>query len=341
MRAQKGFFDEDDRLNILSRLGDSLEKLNKVVDFEIFRHDITAVFEKKSKGSGGRPPFDYVMMFKIVVLQRIYNLSDDQMEFQLNDRLSFMRFVGLGIGDKIPDAKTIWHFKNELTKAGIGKRLFECFHSCLEKKGIIQNEGRIVDATFIDAPRQRNNHDENVQIKAGKVPEEWTGDDAKSKHKLCQKDVDARWAKKGNETHYGYKNHVKADSKSKLIVDYTVTSASVHDSNEFKNLVKSGDKVVYADSGYIGKEGEIPNDVEAKICARACRNKPLTAEQKLWNKSVTKTRCRIEHIFGFMTNSLHGLFVRSVGMIRASFNIDLINLIYNMFRLETLQRCCA
>lgn len=321
MKTQRGFFDEDSRLETLSKLGDSLEKLSKTIDFEIFRDDISAVFKKNEHNLGGRPPFDCVMMFKIIVLQKVYNLSSGLMEFQLNDRLTFMRFIGLELKDICheqcavakPDAKTIWLFKDTLSKSGVERKLFAHFSRLLKKMGVIQNEGRIVDATFVDAPRQHNHHDENKVIKEGKIPDTWSGDDSKSKHKLCQKDTDARWAKKENKTHYGYKNHVKADAKSKMIVDYTVTNAVVHDSNELKNLVKSEDKIIYADSGYVGKEAEVPSDVDLKICRRAYRKRPLTADDKKWNKAIVKIRCRIEHIFGFMTNSMHALFVRSIG----------------------------
>jgi transposase, IS5 family len=335
---EHGLFDEDERLTRLSELGDSLEKLDKVVNWEMFRETLNKVFEKEPKGAGGRPPFDYVMMFKILILQRIYNLSDDQTEFQINDRMSFMRFLGLGLSDKIPDAKTIWHFKNELASANVGTKLFHLFNKKLLKAGVIKHDGVIVDATFVEAPKQRNTREENKEIKNGNTPDDWKKDDAKSVHKLCQKDVDARWTVKSGQRYYGYKNHVKADLKSKLILDYTVTSASVHDSNEIGKLVKEDDKIVYADSGYVGKENEMPDSVEKVICEKGCRYRPLTGLKKLANHIKSKVRCRIEHIFGFMTNNLHGLTMRCIGEVRAEFNIDLTNLIYNMFRFETITR---
>ena len=172
------------------------------------------------------------MLFKTIVLQRLYNLSDDQTEFQINDRMSFMRFLGLGLDDKVPDAKTIWLFKDTLTKAGIMDQLFSQFNRMLEERGIITHKGTIVDATFVDVPRQRNSREENRKIKNGETPEEWN----ENPHKKAQKDTDARWTKKGDETHYGYKDHVKVDADSKLILDYEVTPANVHDSNEFEEF---------------------------------------------------------------------------------------------------------
>lgn len=341
MKQQKGFFDESDRLARLTELGDSLEILNRVIDWDIFREFLDLNFTKKDKTERGRPPFDRVMMLKILILQRIYNLSDDQMEFQITDRMSFMRFLGLNLCDKVPDAKTIWNFRNELAKAKADEKLFEIFNEKLEKEGIIKHEGVIIDATFVDAPRQRNTRDENKEIKEGKIPESWLRDDPKSKHKLCQKDTDARWTKKRNETHYGYKNHVKADLKSKIITKYTKTSAAVHDSNEFVNLIDKEDKLVYADSGYVGKEKEFSKDllekVELIICEKGYKNRPLTDLQKLANKLKSRIRCRVEHIFGYMTNSFHGLTLRCIGKTRAYFNMGFTNVVYNICRYKTLK----
>ena len=144
-------------------------------------------------------------MFKILVLQRFFNLSDDQTEFQIMDRISFQRFIGISLGDRVPDAKTIWLFRNTLTQHKTIDELFTQFNDKLAAKRLITHTGTIIDATFVDAPRQRNSREENKQIKSGEVPEEWI----EQPHKLAQKDTNARWAKKNSETHYGYKNHGK------------------------------------------------------------------------------------------------------------------------------------
>ena len=331
-------FDESSRLNKLSKLGDALERLNKIIDWEQFRPYITEVRTKKHKGPGGRPAYDEILMFKILVLQRLYNLSDEQTEYQINDRMSFMRFLGLTISDTIPDAKTIWLFREQLTQARIARKLFEAFENQLESKGLITHTGTIVDASFVDAPRQRNHREENKDIKAGKIPEEWQKPE--NIHKLRQKDTDARWAKKNQETHYGYKDHVKADADSKLIEDYAVTSASVHDSREFTEFFDETDHVAYADSAYSGKEiaGNLPSHIENKVCEKGCRNHPLTEEQKQSNRQKSKVRCRIEHIFGFITGSMHGFTVRIIGIARAEFNIGITNLVYNMCRYGQLTK---
>ena len=335
---QIGMFDESNRLNKLSKLGDALERLNNIIEWEMFRPFIAEVRTTESKGAGGRPRYDDILMFKILVLQRLYNLSDDQTEYQINDRMSFMRFLGLTISDTIPDAKTIWLFREQLTQAKIIKELFNAFENQLETKGLITHTGTIVDASFVDAPRQRNHRDENKEIKACNIPEEWKKPE--NVHKLRQKDTDARWTKKNQETHYGSKDHVKADADSKLIEDYAVTSASVHDSQEFTEFFNETDHAAYADSAYSGKEiaENLPSHVENRVCEKGYRNHPLTEEQKKNNRQKSKIRCRIEHIFGFITKSMHSFTVRTIGIARAEFNIGITNLVYNMCRYSQITR---
>ncbi|WP_253687449.1 IS5 family transposase [Treponema sp. OMZ 792] len=273
---QKGLFDEEDRLRVLSNLGDSLEKLNKKINWEIFKPLLKKALTKEPKGLGGRPAYDYVMMFKIIILQKLYNISDDQTEYQINDRLSFMRFLGLELKDKVPDSKTIWLFKEKLIEARVSKKLFEKFGKELARNNLIGKEGTIIDATIVEAPIQHNSKDENEQIKNGKIPEQWQ--EAKNKAKLSQKDCDARWTKKHKRSYYGYKDHIKVDKKSKLILKATVTAANVHDSKELKNLVEKEDERLYADSAYIGEEIESFKSERNRRanCERGARGKPLS-----------------------------------------------------------------
>ncbi len=338
---QKSLFDEEDRMKLISKLGDPLETLNKVIKWEEFRRAITRACRKEDTGKGGRPPYDVIVMFKVIVLQRLYNLSDDQIEYQINDRISFMRFLGFDLCDKVPDAKTVWKFKNDLAEAEVMKELFYLFDEQLENEGLITHKGSIVDATFVDAPRQRNHHDENKKIKNGEIPEDW--EKPENAHKLAQKDTDARWAKKNDETHFGYKDHVKCDADSKLITEYSVTDASVHDSQRFTDFIDGTDKAAYADSAYSSKKiaESLPEKCENKICEKGSRNHPLTEEQKKNNQEKSKIRCRIEHIFGFMTGAMHGITVRSIGITRAWFNIGLLNLVYNFCRYKFLKRSIA
>lgn len=336
---QLGFFNEETRFEKLTKLGDSLEKLN-IIDWDIFRPILNAAFKKERKGSGGRPPYNYLLLFKILILQRLFNLSDDQTEYQINDRMSFMRFLGLSLGDKVPDAKTIWLFRDTLTQANAIEELFRLFSRQLESQAIITHTGTIIDATFVDAPRQRNTREENKIIKEGEIPEEWAESTPKAAHKLAQKDTDARWTVKGGEKHYGYKNHTKVDADSKIITDYAVTNAAVHDSNEFVDFIDETDQVVYADSAYSSREiaENIPKNVKNSIHEKGYRNRPLTDEQKESNRNKSKVRARIEHVYGFMTGSMKGITIRNIGLQRAVFNIGMTNLVYNLCRYSILQR---
>lgn len=338
--TQFNYLAEDTRLNKLSKLGDPLERLKRI-DWESFRPLLQAALIKADrKSNAGRPPYDCVMLFKVLILQRLYNISDDQTEFQINDRMSFSRFLGLSLSDKVPDAKTIWLFRETLSKTDAIKECFNLFNQKLESEGIITHEGTIVDATFTDAPRQRNHHDENKQIKEGKVPEEWKKDTPEAAHKLAQKDTDARWTEKNGEKHYGYKDHVKVDSDSKIIEEYAVTSAEVHDSRKFTEFINKNDKKVYADSAYAGKElsDKLPKNIENCVHEKGYRDHPLTEEQKNRNKEKSKIRSRIEHVFGYMTGSFRGITVRSIGITRATFSIGLMNLMYNMFRYDIIEK---
>jgi IS5 family transposase len=335
---QLGILGSIKRQRKLSELGDNLEHLNQIIDWEMFRPMLAKAVRKPAKGPGGRPRFDVVKMFKILVLSRLFNLSDDQTEYQINDRISFMRFLDLGLYDTVPDAKTIWLFRETLKEAEIMEDLFAEFNALLERKGLITHEGTIVDATFVGTPKQRNNKEENETIKAGQVPEEWKKPE--NEHKLSQKDTDARWAKKNNQTYFGYKDHVKADATSKLITNYSVTGASVNDNQEFIGLLTKEDKVIYADKGYAGKKyaEQLPEGAVNMIHEKAEKNRPLTEVQKASNREKSRIRCRIEHIFGYMTGAMHGITIRSIGLARARFNVGMLNLVYNLCRYSFLVR---
>src|SRR5918996_2147632 len=127
MRGQPGFFDLDERYAALSAAGDPLGRLASVVDFELFRAELDAALDRSDRAKGGRPPYDAVLMFKVLLLQTLYTLSDDQTEYQIRDRFSFMRFLGLALHDPVPDAKTVWLYREQLTKAGAIERLFARF----------------------------------------------------------------------------------------------------------------------------------------------------------------------------------------------------------------------
>ena len=190
-----GLFDHDYILEKLSLLGNPLEKLRKVVDFEMFRCELElSMLNHDKKSNAGQKPYDVVMMFKVLLLKRYYNLSDEQAEYQIIDRLSFKEFLGLSSGDKVPDARTIWLFQDTFIKNGLDVKLFDKFKQHLKKLGLYINEGKVVDASFVEVPRQRNTKEENAQIKEGKGDDLWNDNPSKKR----QKDIDARWTAKGH-----------------------------------------------------------------------------------------------------------------------------------------------
>jgi len=332
-------FAEEFRLHKLSKQGDPLERLNKVIDWEYFRSIVEKLLNTDSLVNAGPKLYDPLLMFKILILQRYYNLSDDQIEYQILDRLTFCRFLGITLSDKVPDAKTVWNFKNRLIEKELDKELFDHFGTMLEKHGLIAHEGKIIDASFMEAPRQRNSREENKQVKAGEVPENWK----ENPNKLRQKDTDARWAKKNNQTHYGYKQHNKVDNKHKFIDKITTTDASVHDSQALDTLLDEKDEgqALWADSAYTGEDQEKTikqYKVNNKVHEKGYRNKPLTEAQKAANREKSKVRARVEHVFGFMEHNMNKLYVRTIGIKRASSFATLVSLTYNLFRYEQVVR---
>lgn len=339
-QGKKGLFDEALTKERLSVMGNPLDSVSKVIDFEIFRDSLeNKLLNTNKKNNAGAKPYDVVLLFKILILQRYYGLGDNQVEYQILDRTSFKAFLGLETGDKVPDEKTVWSFRERITKTGLVEELFEQFISFLEEKELILNEGQMIDASFTVAPRQRNTREENKKIKNGAGYDLWNDKPNKKKHK----DIDARWTKKNGETFYGYKNHAKVDTKSKFINKYVVTDASVHDSQALDDLLEEKDKdqELHADSAYTGEEQDktiAKYEMKNNVHEKGYRNKPLTEEQKANNTKKSKIRARVEHVFGFMEQSMNGLALKSVGIIRATGMIGLINLTYNLFRYEQIKR---
>jgi len=343
--GQKGFFDVERRLEAISAKGDPLETIKKIVRWEDFCAAIEAVTETKPeerKSNAGRKPYDTILKFKIVVLQSLHNLSDEQTEYLIRDRLSFMRFLDLELADAVPDATTIWLFREALAQAGLIDRLFERFGQHLEAAGYIARGGQIIDATIVPVPKQRNTKAENEAIKAGNTPEGWEKQPAKN----AQKDKDARWTKRNDESFYGYKNHVGVDKAHKLIRKWDATDAAVNDSQKLDDVLDLSNtgKGVWADSAYRSVQIEAglkAKSLQSRIHRRAARNRPLSERQKSANTTRSKVRARVEHVFGHQQSSMGGKIVRTIGIVRARFKIGMMNLGYNIRRLVQLERMAA
>ncbi|WP_138472699.1 IS5 family transposase [Poseidonocella sp. HB161398] len=352
--AQMGFFDLSDRYASLDAKKDPLAELDAVVPWEDFRPALELVWRKpeaERRSRAGRKPMDAVLMFKALILAALYNLSDDQIEYQFLDRLSFMRFLGLGLDGRVPDAKTVWLYREALAQAGMVEALFRQFDGHLARQGYIARGGQILDASIVRVPISRNTRDESEPanaigsreranaIKQGEVPEDWSDKPAKR----SQKDTDARWTKKHGKSHFGYKNHVNVDRKHKLIRRYHVSDAALHDSQAVDHLLMPGNtgSGVWADAAYRSEEMEgklLARDLKGHIHRKGRRGKPLGVRARGSNRTKSTVRSRVEHVFGAQSNDMGGTLVRTIGLMRARAKIGLKNLVYNMRRLGQLRR---
>ena len=358
MRGQPGFFDVEERLQRLSSLGDHLEAFAVAVDFEMFRADLVAALGYLDGAQGGRPPFDPVMMFKILVIAAMDNLSDERAEFLINDRMSFMRFLGLSLADRVPDARTIWLFREKLTKAGAIDSLFARFDAALRASGFIAMSGQIVDATLVAAPRQRNTEEEKKAIKDGRIPEAWQDHPAK----LRQKDRDARWTVKFRKAKakedgskppcdiaipvFGYQNHIAIDRGFGFIRKWQASDAAAYEGARLREglLDKTNTaSSVWADTAYRSAANEIfmeKNGFVSRVHRKKPKGKPMPDALRRANAEKSKVRSRVEHLFAEQKDRM-GLFIRTIGVARAKVKIGMANLVYNFKRLIFLQRMAA
>jgi IS5 family transposase len=354
MAKQPGLFDVDERLRRLSDIGDQLEAFTAVVDFEMFRPDLVAALNYSDGAKGGRPPFDPVVMFKILVIQAQNNLSDERAEFLINDRLSFMRFLGLGLTDKVPDAKTIWAFRERLTRAGAIEALFARFDQAIREAGYIPMSGQIVDASLVSAPKQRNTESEKRDIKEGRIPEDWKANPAK----LRQKDRDARWTlvfgkarlREDGTRHadiaipvFGYKSHASIDRRHGFIRKWDVTDASRHDGRMLRrgllDTTNTG-TTVWADSAYRSSANEAfmeRHGFRSQVHHRKPRGRSLPPHIRRGNAGRSSVRAAIEHVFAQQKGPM-ALCLRTIGIVRAKAKIGLANLAYNIRRLVFHER---
>lgn len=331
--GQLGFWDRKNRERKLDDKKALLQRLNEVVPWEQFRPTLNRVNQRDTQSNAGRKPNDVILMFKLLILQHLFNLSDDEVEYQANDRLSFMKFLGLGIEDRIPDAKTIWLFRQQLTEQGLIETLFEQFDSYLRQEGYQAKQGQIVDATLVPVPKQRNRRRDNQKLREGEIPESWS----QNPKRRSQKDSEARWTKQNNESHFGYKNHINIDVEFGFIRRYKVTDAAVHDSQVLPEILDIDNQAdgVWGDSAYRSQDDEWALALigfDSQIHERAYRNRPLSEEQKETNREKSRTRAKVEHVFGDWVTSMGGKIVRSIGKARVEANIGLRNLAYNFKR---------
>jgi len=345
--AQRGFFDLDERYAALSAAGDPLEKLGGLIDFEIFRPALDAALQRSDGSRGGRPPLDAVMMFKTLILQTLYGLSDAQAEFQILDRRSFGRFLGLDDGDNTPDETTIWRFREALVRADAIETLFARFDAHLKSLGYLAMGGQIVDASIISAPRQRMTDEERAVVREGGIPQAWAAKPAR----LAQKDRDARWTlkrgrrKKGPDGKFmaeiatplfGYKSHIGIDQRHGFIRTWSASHAARYDGRELTGLIDRTNtgSAVWADTAYRSQKNEraiLRAGLVSKIHFRRAPGKPLPDQRQRANAARSKVRSAVEHVFATQKHRM-GLFIRTIGLERAKAKIGLANIAFNFKR---------
>jgi len=312
MVRQEGFFDVEERLRELSAKGDDLERIAALVDFGLFRPELERAVPRADGTKSGRPAFHHVLMFKILLLQAMRGLSDERCEYLIKDRLSFMRFLGLGLADPVPDANTIWAFREALKRTGAVERLFAQFDATLRAAGYLAMGGQIVDATIVAAPKQRNTEAERAAIKAGQIPEGW----AEKPAKLRQKDRDARWTVKFSKAKpredgtpqvdlavpaFGYKNHVAIDRRHGLIRGWTASHAAAHDGARLSEVVDADNTAgdVWADTAYRSAKNEAwlaSRGLVSRIHRKKPAGWPMPARTGQANARKSAVRSAVEHV---------------------------------------------
>jgi len=290
----------------LEKKGDKLQPLHNLIDWSRFQ----TIFLRRSQT--GRPSYDAVMMFKVLILQHLYGISDEELEYQIADRVSFQRF--LGFPKKVPDHSTIWRFREYLSETDLHDKIWNELNRQLEKKGIQYSKGVIQDATFITANPGKTN----------------SGMGDRGRGQPTTRNEDASWTKKNGKSFFGYKLHAKVERKQDFITELAVTTAKVHDNKI--DLTKE-DEIAYRDKGYFGTKPRAKGDGTMK---RAVRGKPLTPLDKLRNKRITKKRAQGERPFAVIKNVLHGGHTLYTELHRV-FTQQLMNcFVYNLLQLKRL-----
>jgi IS5 family transposase len=348
MKARNGYlFVSERREEKLVQFTGVLDRLGELVDWRGLADAVNrATGREAPQPKGGRPPYPTQAMLKIIVLQQLYgNLSDEQMEYALLDRLSWQRFAGLAEARDLPDARTIWTFKELLAKGGGATALFDLVGEQLAQAGFQAQGGQLIDATIVTVPKTGLTEEEKQHIKDGKTPSHW------SRKQAAHKDTDARWTAKRERWFYGYKSHINADQQHKLIRAIVVTPANVDDRVPLAKLLDTREarqqtgKTVHADRGYHGEKTRALLKALGLVDGVARKDDPNRYDQtdiRERNKRLSKIRARVEHVFGGWEKTM-GKTIRCIGATRANAQITLQATVYNLRRWVTLDRkgACA
>lgn len=299
------------------KLNQRLDKLDRLVDWKPFEERLNRIYSSPS----GRPSHPVLLLFRGLLLQTWYNLSDYALEEALDDRLSFRRFVGLSVSQKAPDHSVFSRFRDQLIQHGIHGQLFNELARQLESRGLILKKGTLVDATVIEAAPKKPSQNEDGS--AGKSPI----------------DPEADWTKKSGKYLFGYKAHVGVDQESELIRRIVMTPAHVHDGEMFGQVIGGDEIWAFADKAYDSvKNHKIleEKNVENGILMKGTRRRRLSGVEKMCNRILTKMRCPVERVFGTLKHSYRYSRARYLGLRKNSLQLIMMSMAYNLRRMEKL-----
>jgi IS5 family transposase len=293
----------------LAKLGDPLAEVNSMLKWEKFRPIAEELYDNKTE-RGGHPNIDCVLMIKILVLQQWYNLSDQRMEQELANNISFMNF--LGFPEIIPDSTTIWLFRDRLKEKGKIDAIWQELQRQLDVKGLVVREGCIQDATFITA-------------------DPGSGNKSRGNGARTRRSKDGTWAKKGDKFHFGYKLHNKVDIQYGLIRAIETTTASVHDSQI--DLSSKGERI-YRDKGYFGTSTR----GHSVTMYRASRGNPLSKWDRLRNLQISRIRAPGERPFAIIKTVFKAAHVLVTSVERVNVKMVFTAIAFNLYQLRTLHK---
>ena len=306
-----------------SRISIKLEKINRIVNWDDML-ELVQVVDYTDKQGGGRPPKDLKVKIKMLFLQYLYNLSDPELEDQVNDRLSFQKFIGITFATTIPDYSSMWRFRDRLVKHKVNDKIFEKILGYIEAKNLLVKRGTIVDATIIDSTTRPLSKEKREALK--ETPS-------------SQIDSDAESTKKRKKYYFGYKGHIGTDEGSKIIRKRDFSSAKPHDSKYMDKLLSKDEKAIFGDSAYgniADKQKYRKEGVFYGILDKATRRRCLSKTQKKRNKKKSKVRSAVEHPFAFIKERLNYKKAVAKTMERNRFAFDMNCVLYNIFRANYL-----
>lgn len=313
----------------------TLAAMDALIDFSAMASAVDTACPRPDRRKGGRPPYATEVLVRMVFLQGLYNLSDEQCEHQVLDRLSFQRFCRLDGALNIPDARTLWAFRQRLAEGGLGaKAIFETLSQQLQRHGYIPRGGQIVDASIVQAPITQANAQEREALNKGEDPAGW------SEKRLAHTDQDARWTIKHGKSYYGYKLHGNVDARYKLIRQLKITPANADDGQQLPDVLQAAntrDRLL-ADRGYDSQANRQVlrrHGIADGIARRAKPGQTAKIRLRQRNQTINRTRARVEHVFAALQQQ-GGKCVRAMTLARNALAITLQCAAYNARRLVWL-----